>query len=74
MKPMKNGSRAVVFLNRAAVAAPVSVAVADLGLPPSHTYQAVDLWSHAIQTIDEVLQSGVAPHGAAMFIVKAGKI
>jgi len=70
VKPMHDGSRAVVLLNRGSVATSISVATADLGLPPAKEYQALDVWAHTVQTVLGDLQSGVPPHGAAMFVVK----
>ncbi|MGH7523099.1 MAG: glycoside hydrolase family 27 protein [Gemmatimonadales bacterium] len=70
VKPMHDGSRAVVLLNRGTTPTTITVAAADLGLPPSNDYQALDVWAHTTQTILGELQSGVPGHGAAMFIVK----
>jgi alpha-galactosidase len=70
VKPMHDGSRAVVLLNRGDVATSISVATADLGLPPAKEYQALDVWAQTVQTVLTDLQSGVPPHGAAMFIIK----
>ena len=50
-----------------------SIHLADLGFTPSTKYQALDLWAHTIQQLDETLQSGVPAHGAAMFIIKGGR-
>ena len=67
---MKDGSKAVVLLNRGSTPTTITVHLADLGFTPSTKYQALDLWAHTAQQVDEVLQSGVPAHGAAMFIVK----
>jgi alpha-galactosidase len=69
VKPMRNGGRAVVLLNRGSSATSISVATADLGLTPASSYQAIDLWAHTAQTVLGVLQAGVPPHGAAMFVI-----
>lgn len=69
VKPMHNGGRAVVLLNRGSTATSISVATADLGLAPAPSYQAIDLWAHTAQTVLGVLQAGVPPHGAAMFVI-----
>ena len=73
IKPMKDKSRAVVLLNRGATPTTISIALADLGFTPSTKYQAVDLWSHTVQQLDEVLQAGVPAHSAAMYIVRVGR-
>jgi alpha-galactosidase len=73
VKPMKDHSKAVLLLNRGTSPTSISVALADLGFTPSNKFQAIDLWSHTVQQLDEILQSGVPAHGAAMFIVKAGR-
>jgi alpha-galactosidase len=73
IKPMHDGSRAVVLLNLDAVAKSMSIAVTDLGLAPAHQYVARDLWSHLEQPATDVLAAGVPAHGVAMFVVRAGK-
>lgn len=69
-KPMHDGSRAVVFLNLDTNAKSMSLSIADLGMPPSHSYTARDLWSHTEQAVSDVLTAGVPPHGVAMFVIK----
>ena len=71
-KPMKDGSKAVVLLNRGPTPTSISIQLADLGFTPSTKYVAMDLWAHTSQELDQVLQSGVPSHGAAMFIIKRG--
>ena len=70
VKPIHDGSRAVLLLNRGTSATSISVATADLGLPPASEYRALDVWAHTTQTVLGVLQSGVPPHGAAMFVIR----
>ncbi len=72
-KPMHDGSKAVVLLNRGTTPTSISIQLADLGFTPSTKYQALDLWAHTVQQLDQMLQSGVPAHGAAMFIVKGGR-
>ncbi|HEY4320356.1 MAG TPA: glycoside hydrolase family 27 protein [Gemmatimonadales bacterium] len=71
IKPMKNGNRAVVLLNRGNTPTTIAVHIADLGMPPARAYQARDLWSHTVQETGDMLQAGLPAHGAAMFIVGA---
>jgi len=73
VKPMRDKSKAVVLLNRGTSPTSISIQLADLGFKPSSKYQALDLWAHTVQQLDQVLQSGVPAHGAAMFIVKEGR-
>ena len=73
VKPMRDGSTAILLLNRGTSPTTISIALADLGFKPSARYQAVDLWAHTAQELDQTLQSGVPAHGAAMFIVKGGR-
>ena len=73
VKPMRDHSKAVVLLNRGTSPTSISVQLADLGFKPSSKYQALDLWAHTAQQLDQSLQSGVPAHGAAMFIIKEGR-
>ena len=75
IKPMSDGSRAVVLLNRSGADAPVSIAVTpqELGLPAAKKYTARNLWTHANEMVTRELRASVPAHNAAMFIVKAGK-
>ncbi len=66
-KPLKDGSRAVVMLNRAAVPARMSVDLNRTGLSGT-SYRIRDLWTHKDTTITgSRFQSNVAPHGVVMF-------
>ncbi|MGH7584252.1 MAG: glycoside hydrolase family 27 protein [Gemmatimonadales bacterium] len=69
VKPMHDGSKAVILLNRGTVVAPISVAVSDLGLA-AKSHQARNLWTHTTATIGATLQSDVPGHSVAMFVVK----
>jgi alpha-galactosidase len=73
VKPMKDKSKAVVLLNRGLTPTSITIGLADLGFTPAPKFEAIDLWAHTTQVIDQVLQSGVPPHGAAMFIVRVTK-
>jgi alpha-galactosidase len=70
VKPMKSGAKAVVFLNRSETPISMSIAPADLGLPPAKNYAARDLWAHTDQIVNDVLTSGVPAHGAVMFVIR----
>jgi alpha-galactosidase len=73
VKPMRAGSKAVLLLNRGPTPTSISIQLADLDFKPSSKYTALDVWAHTVQQLDQVLQSGVPAHGAAMFIVKGGR-
>lgn len=72
MKPMSDGSRAVVLLNRGGADGPVSIVVTpkDLGLKTAKKYSARNLWTHANQTVGKELRVSVASHNAAVFIIR----
>lgn len=68
-KPMANGAKAVVLLNRADTPATISVAPSELGLAKDDSYRTRDLWAHTDGTIRDALTAEVPGHGAAMYIV-----
>ncbi len=72
MKPMSDGSRAVVLLNRGGgdVPASISVTPAELGLKVTKKYSANDLWAQKTKMITGQLAAVVPAHSAAMFIVR----
>ena len=71
IKPMSDGSHAVVLLNRGGGDLPVTVAVKpqELGLKNTKKYTARDLWTHCDQTVINELKASLPPHNSAMFIV-----
>ena len=56
VKPMHDGSRAVLLLNRGSTPTSISIQLADLNFKPSSKYTALDVWAHAVQQ----LRPGVA--------------
>ncbi len=72
MKPMSDGSRAVVLLNRSGRDAPASISVtpAELGLTSAKKYRVNDLWTNKTQMISGKLSVAVPAHGTTMFIVR----
>jgi alpha-galactosidase len=74
IKPMSDGSRAVVLLNRGGGDLPVTVSVKpqELGLKNTKKYTARDLWTHHDQTVINELKASLPPHNSAMFIVRGG--
>ncbi len=70
-KPMRDGSKAVVLLNRGEQPATIGVTVTELGLRAAGSYAVHDLWSKASTTVTDRITAQVPRHGAAMFIVRA---
>jgi alpha-galactosidase len=71
LKPMANGSRAVVLLNRGSGASSMSVSATQLGLPSATSYAVRDLWAHTDSAVSATVSATVPAHGAAMFTVAA---
>ena len=71
LKPMSNGSRAVVLLNRGSRASSMSVSAVQLGLPAAGSFAVRDLWTHTNSTVSGTVSATVPAHGAAMFTVAA---
>jgi len=72
-KPLADGSRAVVLLDRGPAPVRIAVAPADLGLPAAPAYRARDLWAHRDATVSDTLAAEVPSHGVAMFIVRPAR-
>jgi alpha-galactosidase len=67
MKPLADGSRAVILFNRGTEAAPVTASWADLGLVPGGKALVRDLWQRAdVGTATGRYEAKVEPHGVAM--------
>jgi alpha-galactosidase len=69
IKPMSNGDRAVVLLNRSAAMATISTTMPEIGLPPGQ-HRERDVWAHAEGTADGVVSASVAAHSVAMYVVR----
>jgi alpha-galactosidase len=66
-KPLADGSRAVVLLNRSALPAAMTVAWPRIGLPDNQTAQVRDLWAHEDRgAVSGRVGATVAPHGVVM--------
>ena len=66
-RPLKDGSMAVVLLNRASVPARIGTNFTSLGIPGS-SHKVRDLWSHKDSTVaGNNYGANVAPHGVVMF-------
>ena len=67
MRPLADGSRAVVLFNRGSEPAPVAAAWADLGLFPGGKAAVRDLWQHAdVGVASGRYEAKVEPHGVVM--------
>jgi alpha-galactosidase len=75
VKPMSDGSRAVILLNRSGSDVPAAVAVTptELGLPAVSKYQTRNLWTGESGSITKELRAALPAHNSAMFIVRSGK-
>ena len=67
MRPLADGSRAVILFNRGTEAAPVAANWADIGLFPGAKALVRDLWLKAdVGTVTGRFESKVEPHGVVM--------
>ncbi|HEX8848782.1 MAG TPA: alginate lyase family protein, partial [Gemmatimonadaceae bacterium] len=69
MKPMSDGARAVVLLNRDTAAVSIAVTTAELGLGAG-PHVARDLWARREGVVRGTLRATVPGHGAAMYLVR----
>lgn len=75
MKPMSDGARAVILLNRGGADTPAEITVTsqELGLTNGKKLIARNLWTKKEQKITKDLRAAVAAHSAAMFLVRLEK-
>jgi alpha-galactosidase len=67
-RPLANGGRAVILLNRGASANQISVRWQDLGYPDALQLRVRDLWLHKdLPAATGSYRTVVAPHGVVMF-------
>jgi alpha-galactosidase len=72
VKPLANGDRAVVLLNRSASPAQMQTSVQEIGMPAATVYTAENLWAgHGQFVTGGDISATVAAHGVAMFRVHA---
>jgi len=68
---MKDGSRAVVLLNRGAAEEEISVRWTDISYPDHVSASVRDLWQHKdLGTFTRKFSATVASHGVVMIAVK----
>ncbi|MPZ84305.1 MAG: hypothetical protein GEV28_29475 [Actinophytocola sp.] len=66
VKPLADGSRAVVLLNRGSAASTITTSAAEIGLPPTPTYLVRDLWAHRQSATKGSIGATVPSHGVVM--------
>jgi alpha-galactosidase len=67
MKPLSDGSRAVILFNRGSEEAPIAAAWDEIGLFPGTKARVRDLWKKAdVGTFTDRYEAKVAPHGVVM--------
>ncbi len=72
LKPLADGSRAVILFNRGSVVAPVKVTWDMIGLAPHMQAQVRDLWAQQdLGVVKEQFEAKVEPHGVVMVRVRA---
>ena len=71
VKPLQDGSRAVVVFNETDRARDAVVATTDLGLDTDKKYTVRDLWEHADTQTLGTIKVALAPHAAAMYRISA---
>jgi alpha-galactosidase len=69
IKPMSNGDRAVVLLNRGPATTAISATMQEIGLSAGR-HQERDVWAHADRTADGAISADVPSHSVAMFVVR----
>lgn len=67
VKPLKDGSRAVVVFNENDAARPVVVAASEIGLKPDMHYALRDLWAHTQANGDGSIKVELPAHATAMY-------
>ena len=72
IRPLSNGDRALLLLNRSAARATVGADARQLGLRPSGGYVVRDLWARRTTTTPGPITASLPRHGIAMFRVRSG--
>lgn len=72
VKPLADGSVAVLLFNKNSTSAYLSTTAAKAGLPTAASYTLRNLWTHSTSTTAGSIRAKVAAHGVVMFRVTAG--
>ena len=67
VKPLKDGSRAVVVFNETDTMHPVAVTASELGLKADSHYEVRDLWAHTQAKGDGSIKVELPAHASAMY-------
>jgi alpha-galactosidase len=68
-RPLANGDRAVMLLNRGDSPATISTTAHDTGLPSAGAYAVRDLWAHSTTESAGVIAASVPAHSAMLYRV-----
>jgi alpha-galactosidase len=69
VKPLSDGSMAVLLLNRGPQRAFMTVTAEQAGLPKAGYYKEKNLWTGKTSRTDDLIRGSVASHGVVMFRV-----
>jgi alpha-galactosidase len=72
VKPLANGDRAVLFLNRGNSTETMNVNSSEIGLPKASSYLLKDLWSNTEVVTADNIRASVGSHDVKMYRVKKG--
>ena len=67
VKPLKDGSRAVVVFNETDATHPVAVTAGELGLQAGRHYEVRDLWAHTQANGDGSIKTELPAHASVMY-------
>jgi len=67
VKPLKDGSRAVVVFNETDATHPVAVTAGELGLKAGSHYEVRDLWAHTQANGDGSIKTELPAHASVMY-------
>jgi alpha-galactosidase len=71
VKPLKDGSQAVVVFNETDAARDVSVGAGEIGLKKAGSYRLRNLWTHTQTTGDGSIKVHLPAHGTVMYRISA---
>jgi alpha-galactosidase len=69
VKPLHDGSMAVLLLNRGPKKAFMTATAEQVGLPKANYYKETNLWTHHSKRTDDLIRGQVPSHGVLMFRV-----
>jgi alpha-galactosidase len=69
VKPLSDGSRAILLLNRSSNRVFMTTSAEQTGLKKADYYKLTNLWTHKSRRTDDLIRASVPSHGVAMFRV-----